>query len=301
MQNMSTIADSTTLAASLAAILNNDKTALSCSSGTAFPTAELQVGMWCLRTDQAKLYMLKDATPTWLLMFDLSKDFSAWLAAKLDAGSYTAADVLAKLLTVDGSGSALDADMVDGYHAGNANGNIPVSNGTVNTNLNADKLDGYDAGNASGNVPVSNGTVSTNLNADMVDGKHAPNGAIVGTTDAQTLSNKTMAAPVLTGPVENKVAMAANAIDLTTGTVFVKTISAATTFTISGVGAAGFVSSFVLDLTNGGAFTITWWATIKWAGGTAPTLTAPGRDLLGFMTHDGGTTWTGFVLGKDVK
>jgi hypothetical protein len=29
------------------------------------------------------------------------------------------------------------------------------------------------AGNASGNVPVSNGTVNTNLNADMVDGHHA--------------------------------------------------------------------------------------------------------------------------------
>jgi hypothetical protein len=29
--------------------------------------------------------------------------------------------------------------------AGNASGNVPVSNGTVNTNLNADKLDGFDA------------------------------------------------------------------------------------------------------------------------------------------------------------
>lgn len=42
----------------------------------------------------------------------------------------------------DGSGSGLDADMVDGYHAGNASGNVPVSNGTLNINLNADLLDG---------------------------------------------------------------------------------------------------------------------------------------------------------------
>lgn len=39
------------------------------------------------------------------------------IALKLDSSSYTAADVLAKLLTVDGSGSSLDADTLDGSHA----------------------------------------------------------------------------------------------------------------------------------------------------------------------------------------
>lgn len=39
------------------------------------------------------------------------------LASKLASSSYTAADVKAKLLTVDGSGSGLDADTVDGVHA----------------------------------------------------------------------------------------------------------------------------------------------------------------------------------------
>jgi hypothetical protein len=41
------------------------------------------------------------------------------------------------------------------------------------TNLNADVLDGYNTGNASGNIPLSNGTVNTNLNADLLDGKHS--------------------------------------------------------------------------------------------------------------------------------
>jgi hypothetical protein len=40
---------------------------------------------------------------------------------------------------------------------------------------------------------------------------------------------------------------------------------------------------------------------MKWAAGTAPTLTASGRDVLGFFTYDGGTTWSGLVLGKDIK
>jgi hypothetical protein len=70
-----------------------------------------------------------------------------------------------------GSGGG-DADTVDGYHAGNDEGEVAVNNGTLNTNLDADKLDGYHAGNTSGSIPINNGTVNTNLNADMLDGYH---------------------------------------------------------------------------------------------------------------------------------
>lgn len=59
------------------------------------------------------------------------------------ATTYQASDVLTKIKTVDGSGSGLDADMLDGYHMGNGTYNIPINNGTINTDLNADKLDGY--------------------------------------------------------------------------------------------------------------------------------------------------------------
>jgi len=48
-----------------------------------------------------------------------------------------------------------------------------IENTGSGSTYDADKLDGRDAGNASGNVPISNGIVNTNLNADMVDGKHA--------------------------------------------------------------------------------------------------------------------------------
>ncbi len=49
---------------------------------------------------------------------------------------------------------------------------LAVSSTTTVGNLNADMLDGYHAGNSNGQVPVSNSTVNTNLNADMIDGKH---------------------------------------------------------------------------------------------------------------------------------
>lgn len=103
------------------------------------------------------------------------------------------------------------------------------------------------------------------------------------------------------GLIETRTTMAANDIDLSTGSYFTKTISGTTTLTVSNVPVTGNGASFILDLTNGGSATITWWSGVKWAGGTAPTLTTSGRDSLGFYTHDGGTTWTGLILGKDIK
>ena len=106
----------------------------------------------------------------------------------------------------------------------------------------------------------------------------------------------------LTGMLtEAYAALAAASIDLALGAYFSKTITGATTFTLANVPAAGKAVSFILDLTNGGSATITWWAGIKWAKGTAPTLTAAGRDVLGFFSYNGGATWTGLLLGKDVK
>ena len=51
--------------------------------------------------------------------------------AKLNVSDYTAADVLTKIKTVDGSGSGLDADTVDGIHATN----IVESSNAITSNL----------------------------------------------------------------------------------------------------------------------------------------------------------------------
>lgn len=114
-------------------------------------------------------------------------------------------------------------------------------------------------------------------------------------------TNATGTTPTFTGLKEVQTAIAASAIDLSAGNYFTKTISGNTTFTVSNVASSGTVNSFILDLTNGGSATVTWFSGVKWAGGTAPTLTSSGRDVLGFFTQDGGTIWNAFVLGKDVK
>jgi hypothetical protein len=100
---------------------------------------------------------------------------------------------------------------------------------------------------------------------------------------------------------ETRVVVAASNIDLSLGNYFTRTISGATTLTVSNIPVTGTATSFIFDVTNGGSAAITWWANVKWVGGTAPTLTASGRDSLGFYTYDAGSTWTGLVLGKDIK
>ena len=46
--------------------------------------------------------------------------------------------------------------------------------------------------------------------------------------------------------------------------------------------------------TSGG---ITWPTSVKCSGGTAPSLSASGTDVVSFTTIDGGTAWYGFVGG----
>lgn len=149
------------------------------------------------------------------------------------------------------------------------------------------------AGNIALQVPLVSGSNIKTVNGESLLG--ATDIVLPTLTSTDTFTNKT-----ITGLRETRVTMPANAIDLATGNIFTKTITGTTTLTVSNIPAAGTAGSFVLDLTNGGAFVITWWAGMKWANGAAPTLTAAGRDMLGFITHDGGTTWSGFMIAKAI-
>ena len=94
---------------------------------------------------------------------------------------------------------------------------------------------------------------------------------------------------------------ATRTFDLSVANFFSATLDQNCTFTFSNPPASGDFGVFVLELTNGGAYVITYPASVDFVGGTAPTLTASGVDQLVFTTRDGGTTYFGFVAGLDIK
>ena len=94
---------------------------------------------------------------------------------------------------------------------------------------------------------------------------------------------------------------ATRTIDMEVANFFSATLDQACTFTFSNPPASGDFGAFVLELTNGGAFAITYPASVDFPGGVAPTLTASGVDQLVFTTRDGGTTYFAFVAGLDIK
>ena len=88
------------------------------------------------------------------------------------------------------------------------------------------------------------------------------------------------------------VALSESIIDVSLGSCFTKTITAATTFAFTGV-PSNATARFSLVLTNGGSQTVTWPSSVKWSGGANPELAASGVDVFTFLTADGGTTWYG--------
>ena len=59
---------------------------------------------------------------------------------------------------------------------------------------------------------------------------------------------------------------------------------------------SGEVGAVMIVLVNGGANTITWGNSLKWAGGSAPTFTSSGTDLVSIF-HDGNNNFYGSLVG----
>lgn len=139
---------------------------------------------------------------------------------------------------------------------------------------------------------------------------------LVGRDTTDTLTNKTLTAPTITTPTITKPVM--NATNPT-----------AQTYTPAGAGTATldlslanqhFITmpagnitialsndtnnqNFLISITqdSGGSRTVTWFTTIRWAGGTPPTLTttANKRDIFGFI-RTGSGTYDGLVVGQNI-
>ena len=89
--------------------------------------------------------------------------------------------------------------------------------------------------------------------------------------------------------------------DFDSGNTYSITVAGDHTWTLTGWPTSSYEGKITVYVTNGGSATVTMPAAVDWEGGTAPTLTTAGLDVLVFTSIDAGTTIYGFVAGQDIK
>jgi len=126
-------------------------------------------------------------------------------------------------------------------------------------------------------------TNDSNLKATADAALPLAGGTMTGNVDLTTATMATTAKGSVSGAVT---------LDLSASDHFSLTVGGAITgITLSNVPASPKVAVLILEITNGGAFAITWPTSFKFPSGTAPALTISGVDVVGFLTRNGGTSW----------
>jgi len=153
-------------------------------------------------------------------------------------------------------------------------------------------------------------TLSSNAQTQITNTVTVANAALpkAGGTMTGTLAmaDATITRPEITDYSETKTALVAGAsvtCDIANGNVFTLTPDQNTTFVFSNPSPTGKSCAFTLVWTQGGSDrTITWPASVDWAGGSAPDVTSGSAkiDIYTFFTMDNGTIWYGFQAGADM-
>jgi len=123
--------------------------------------------------------------------------------------------------------------------------------------------------------------------------------------DSDSVAAKSIVADVIKSPMyqENYLSLlAGGSVDCTAANVFFYSLSANVTFTFNNPPPSGTAYGFTLELKSFGSYTVTWPASVQWAGGIAPIPPSSGQtDIYTFYTRNGGSTWYGFVAGDNMQ
>lgn len=214
--------------------------------------------------------------------------------AGISANVTTVAGISANVTTVAG-------DSADIQTLAPISANITTVAG-ISSDVTAVAADATDIGTVSTNIASVN-TCATNI-VDIQNAATIANGLVDKTGDTMT-GELIMSDQLVTRPLLKDFGLEVSAIgnvgatrtfDITNANYFTATVDQASTFTFSNPTASGDACVFYIELTNGGAFTITWPGAVSWDAAAAPTLQASGVDVLAFVTTDGGTTYRGFPV-----
>ena len=89
----------------------------------------------------------------------------------------------------------------------------------------------------------------------------------------------------------------ATAIDFTAGNIATAVLTSGGSFTLNNPPSSGIYGKITLILTNAGTASSIFPATVKWAGGSAPTFTTSGIDIVVLETIDAGANWYAHTKG----
>lgn len=123
---------------------------------------------------------------------------------------------------------------------------------------------------------------------------------------SETLTNKTLTKPIINASVPGYQTYTPDAggtatLDLALANRHLITMPAGNITIALSNGTTGQYFQIGITQDSGGSRTVTWFTTIKWSGGTAPTLTttASKRDTFGFFVT-GANTYDGYVIGQNI-
>ena len=276
-----------------------------------------------ITTDTNKEYNLKltdvsgTETLTWIEETDNDTTYSNFVGDDGVGGVTTAAGLVpaptegdaaaGKYLDSDGNWTVppdTDTDTTYSNFAGTTAGLVPTSTTGDDTKfLRADGTWVVPTDTDTGITDVVDDTTpqlggNLDLNGNNITGT----GAIPAANITGTISGVNFKDVGLTTNAIGSIGGGTQDIDLTLGNSVSGTVdTSTTTFTFSNPTASDELCIFSIVLTNGGSQTVNFPASVDWEGGTAPTLTAAGVDILIFATVDGGTIWHGQSYSLDSK
>lgn len=129
---------------------------------------------------------------------------------------------------------------------------------------------------------------------------------VAGVTASQTLTNKTLTKPVVNASVQGTQTYTPSGggtatLDLSLANLNYITMPAGNITIALSNATVGQVFIIRILQDSGGSRTVSWFTTIKWAGGTTPTLTTTANkaDTFGFIVTGSGT-YDGYIVGQNV-